>query len=79
MIKIRTGTTTSRDEAVIVPANTVIRDLLADHGYDPDSGSFVLNSRSLSRDDLSKTLGEFPAPAGSEVWSLLDIVKARNA
>ena len=78
MIKVVTGTTAKRDEAVIISPNTVIGEHLASKGYDIEHGTFALNNNFLSKTDLNKMFSEFPAPAAG-VWTLLDVEKARNA
>lgn len=78
MIKVVTGTTVKRDDPAIISPNTTIRSHLESKGYDAAHGTFSLNGTFLSSGDLDKMFSEFPAPSNG-VWTLLDVVKARNA
>lgn len=78
MIKVVTGNTIKRDEPVIISPSTTLRAHLESKGYNTHDGMFSLNGRFVTGAELDKPFSDFDEPTNG-TYTLLDVVKARNA
>lgn len=75
MIKVTVGNNTKR-EAVIIDANTTLRNCLEQNGIEYERGTLHLDGATLQPGDLDKTFADFNI---TEKCYLLSVVKADNA
>lgn len=75
MIKVTVGNNVSR-EAVIVSADTTLRQVLEDNGIDYSTGSMHLDGVTLRPGDLDKTFADFGIQNST---FLLNMAKTDNA